>query len=129
MNIVDVALRRIIDSRGNPTVEADIRTEGGFGRAAAPAGASTGTHEAMAWPEGSVSKGIRYTEKEVMPKLVGQSVENQANFDKLLKDIMVGIHSACVEHGSQSDFINYVDGANIGGFIRVADSMIDQGIV
>ena len=87
MNIVDVALRRIIDSRGNPTVEADIRTEGGFGRAAAPAGASTGTHEAIAWPEGSVSKGMRYTEKEVMPKLVGQSVENQANFDKLLKDI------------------------------------------
>ena len=87
MNIVDVALRRIIDSRGNPTVEADIRTEGGFGRAAAPAGASTGTHEAMAWPEGSVSKGMRYTEKEVMPKLIGQSVENQANFDKLLKDM------------------------------------------
>ena len=54
---------------------------------------------------------------------------SREDVDKLLKDIMVGIHSTCVEHGSQSDFINYVDGANIGGFIRVADSMIDQGIV
>ncbi len=54
---------------------------------------------------------------------------SREDVDKLLKDIMIGIHSTCVEHGSQSDFINYVDGANIGGFIRVADSMIDQGIV
>jgi len=54
---------------------------------------------------------------------------SREDVDKLLKDIMVGIHSTCVEHGSQSDFINYVDGANIGGVIRVADSMIDQGIV
>ena len=54
---------------------------------------------------------------------------SREDVDKLLKDIMVGTHSTCVEHGSQSDFINYVDGANIGGFIRVADSMIDQGIV
>jgi len=47
----------------------------------------------------------------------------------LLKDIMKGIHTTCVKHGSKSDFVNYVDGANIGGFVRVADSMIDQGIV
>ena len=39
MNIRDIALRRIIDSRGNPTIEAEIRTKTGFGRAAAPAGA------------------------------------------------------------------------------------------
>ena len=49
--------------------------------------------------------------------------------DNLLKGIMARIHSTCVQHGDKGDFINYVDGANIGGFVRVADSMIDQGIV
>ena len=61
MIIEDVTIRRIIDSRGNPTVEAEIKTNSGFGRAAAPAGASTGTHEAVAWPDDDVSKGIKPT--------------------------------------------------------------------
>ena len=50
--------------------------------------------------------------------------------DMLLKEIMERIHTTCVKYGSEKGgFINYVDGANIGGFVRVADSMIDQGIV
>ena len=49
--------------------------------------------------------------------------------DSLLKGIMARIHATCVQYGNQGDFINYVDGANIGGFVRVANSMIDQGIV
>ncbi len=49
--------------------------------------------------------------------------------DGLLKEIMQRIHTTCVKYGKKDDFINYVDGANIGGFVRVADSMIDQGIV
>ena len=49
--------------------------------------------------------------------------------DNLLKEIMERIHTTCVQYGTQNDFINYVDGANVGGFVRVADSMIDQGIV
>ena len=49
--ITNVTLRRVLDSRGNPTVEADVATEsGGFGRAAAPSGASTGEHEAIELP-------------------------------------------------------------------------------
>ena len=87
MIIKDVAIRRIIDSRGNPTVEAEIKTSKGFGRAAAPAGASTGTHEAVAWPDGKVSKGMEFAEKNVIPKLLGLSTENQNDFDKLLKEI------------------------------------------
>ena len=87
MTIKDVAIRRIIDSRGSPTVEAEITTENGFGRAAAPAGASTGTHEAMAWPEGSVSKGMIFTEKNVIPKLIGLSANKQEEFDQSLKEI------------------------------------------
>jgi len=49
--------------------------------------------------------------------------------DNLLKGIMIRIHTTCVQYGDKGDFVNYVDGANIGGFVRVADSMIDQGIV
>ena len=43
---------------------------------------------------------------------------------------MKDIHATCVKYGTESDgFINYVKGANIGGFIKVADSMLDQGVV
>tara|TARA_B110001454_G_scaffold213086_1_gene230724 strand:- start:1543 stop:2733 length:1191 start_codon:yes stop_codon:yes gene_type:complete len=84
--IEDVAIRRIIDSRGNPTVEAEIRTNSGFGRAAAPAGASTGTHEAVAWPNGDVSKGIQFAEEKLMPGLIGGTVEDQKSFDKILRE-------------------------------------------
>ena len=87
MKIEDIILRRIIDSRGNPTVEAEIKTKNGVGIGAAPAGASTGTHEAMAWPENSVSLGMQRAEKKLMPKLIGISADDQKNFDSTLKEI------------------------------------------
>jgi len=50
--------------------------------------------------------------------------------DQKLHTIMIAIHETCVKYGKQSDgFINYVDGANIGGFVKVADAMLDQGVV
>ena len=50
--------------------------------------------------------------------------------DQRLHKIMKNIHATCVKYGKQPDgFINYVAGANIGGFIKVADSMLDQGVV
>ena len=49
--------------------------------------------------------------------------------DNKLHDIMKSIHNACVTHGKESDFTNYVKGANIAGFIKVADAMLDQGVV
>lgn len=50
--------------------------------------------------------------------------------DAKLKQIMKSIHETCVCYGMQPDgFVNYVDGANIGGFIKVADAMLDQGLV
>jgi glutamate dehydrogenase/leucine dehydrogenase len=49
--------------------------------------------------------------------------------DDRLQLIMKSIHNTCVEHGKEGDFVNYVKGANIGGFIKVADAMLDQGIV
>ena len=49
--------------------------------------------------------------------------------DTKLKTIMNDIHSQCVEHGKEGNFVNYVKGANIAGFLKVADAMLDQGIV
>jgi len=50
--------------------------------------------------------------------------------DSRLKRIMQSIHEACVKHGRENgDFVNYVNGANIAGFIKVADAMLDQGLV
>ncbi len=49
--------------------------------------------------------------------------------DQKLNQIMKNIHAQCIEHGSDGDFVNYVKGANIAGFIKVADAMIDQGVV
>ena len=42
---------------------------------------------------------------------------------------MSNIHEACVSFGKEGDFTNYVKGANIAGFIKVADAMMDQGVV
>ena len=49
--------------------------------------------------------------------------------DSKLKTIMNDIHSQCLKHGKEGDFVNYVKGANIAGFLKVADAMLDQGIV
>lgn len=49
--------------------------------------------------------------------------------DKKLHDIMVAIHEQCVKYGKQGDYIDYVKGANTAGFVKVADAMLDQGVV
>jgi glutamate dehydrogenase/leucine dehydrogenase len=72
---------------------------------------------------GVAVSGIEMSQNSTRMPLMSEEV------DSLLKDIMKRIHSTCVKYGTKDDFINYVDGANVGGFVRVADSMIDQGIV
>jgi len=54
---------------------------------------------------------------------------NRNEVDEKLLGIMKSIHSSCVEHGGENNHTDYVKGANIAGFIKVADAMIDQGIV
>ena len=49
--------------------------------------------------------------------------------DEKLKGIMSSIHDNCVKYGSEGDYVDYVKGANIGGFMKVADAMVAQGIV
>ena len=72
---------------------------------------------------GVAVSGIEMSQNSTRMPLGSEEVDN------LLKGIMTRIHTTCVQYGDKGDFINYVDGANIGGFVRVADSMIDQGIV
>jgi glutamate dehydrogenase (NADP+) len=49
--------------------------------------------------------------------------------DQRLHNIMKSIHAACVQYGTENGYTNYVKGANIAGFVKVADAMIDQGVV
>ena len=42
---------------------------------------------------------------------------------------MKAIHAQCVQYGKEGDFVNYINGANIAGFVKVADAMLDQGVV
>ncbi len=49
--------------------------------------------------------------------------------DERLRGIMTAIHDQCVEYGTAGNFVNYVNGANIAGFVKIADSMLDQGVV
>ena len=53
----------------------------------------------------------------------------RAEVDKRLNEIMKAIHKTCVRYGKDNGYVNYVKGANIGGFVKVADAMIDQGVV
>jgi enolase len=82
--IQDVRLRQVLDSRGNPTVEADVLTEsGGFGRAAAPSGASTGEHEAIELPPGEAIAAAR---EHALARLEGTVYAgNQRDVDAALR--------------------------------------------
>ncbi|ABS56730.1 Phosphopyruvate hydratase [Methanoregula boonei 6A8] len=85
MTIIEaIELRTIIDSRGNPTIEAEITTSGGFGRAAAPSGASTGAAEAKVLPP---QDAIENAVQNLIPALIGMDAADQEGFDDQLRDI------------------------------------------
>ena len=54
---------------------------------------------------------------------------SEAELQQYLKKIMHDIHEKCVTHGTEKEYVNYSKGANIGGFLKVADAMLDQGVV
>ncbi|PSP61383.1 phosphopyruvate hydratase [Halobacteriales archaeon QH_8_67_36] len=82
--ITDIRLRRVLDSRGNATVEADVLTEsGGFGRGKAPSGASTGEYEALELP---AQEAIASAREDALPRLVGEvHAGNQRDVDNALR--------------------------------------------
>jgi enolase len=93
--ITEIRARQILDSGGNPTVEADvILASGAFGRAAVPSGASTGEHEAVELRDGGddflgkgVSRAVANIVTEMAPELLGIDARNQAWIDTLLREI------------------------------------------
>ena len=91
--ILSIRARQILDSRGNPTVEADVELTGGaFGRAAVPSGASTGEHEAVELRDGvktsylgkSVNKAVQNVHKLLAPALIGLDAADQVSVDKTM---------------------------------------------
>jgi len=89
--IVDIHARQILDSRGNPTVEVDVKlADGSFGRAAVPSGASTGVHEAWELRDGNdreflgkgVSKAVENVNDEIGPELIGFDALDQVGLDR-----------------------------------------------
>lgn len=94
--ITAIHAREILDSRGNPTLEADVHLAGGaVGRAAVPSGASTGEHEAVELRDGvktrylgkGVSKAVRNVIDHISPELVGYNALDQITIDKLMLEI------------------------------------------
>lgn len=85
--ITDVGIRRILDSRGNLTVEVDIGTEDGFGRASAPSGASTGKHEVASFSSGGIEADVANFISEVGPSLKGMDAAQQAKIDEQLHNL------------------------------------------
>src|SRR6266511_4072958 len=86
-SIEAVDIRKVLDSRGDATVEVDVLADGRTARAAAPSGASTSTHEAQAFPEGGVDAAIARFREEVEPRLIGLEATAQKEVDRLLVEI------------------------------------------
>ncbi len=94
--ITNLHARQILDSRGTPTIEVDCTlSDGSFGRAAVPSGASTGTHEALELRDGdkkyyggkSVRQAVENVAKAIAPALLGKDVSDQRAIDGLLIDL------------------------------------------
>jgi enolase 1/2/3 len=94
--IVEVVAREILDSRGNPTVEADVLVESGaMGRAAVPSGASTGSREAIELRDGDkqrffgkgVQKAVEHVNTEITEAILGLDVSEQSHIDRVLIEL------------------------------------------
>ena len=92
--IKNIHAREILDSRGNPTVEVDVLTESGFGRASVPSGASTGTNEALELRDKDKryhGKGVKIAvnnvNTEIKKALLGMDVRDQRDIDRLMLEL------------------------------------------
>ena len=90
--IISIKAREVLDSRGNPTVEVDVKTENGVFRAMTPSGASAGSHEALELRDGDKSrylgkgvlKAVENVNKKIAPKLIGLDCCHQETTDRLM---------------------------------------------
>ena len=137
IEILDVFGREILDSRGNPTIEAEVITEGGYiGRASVPSGASTGMYEAAELRDGDtaryggkgVTKAVEHINNEIASALVGSNVLDQRMIDRMLLDLdgtrnksrlganaILGVSLACAKAAANAlglSLYQYVGGCN-----------------
>ena len=137
VEIETVFAREILDSRGNPTLEVDVTlTDGAFGRAAVPSGASTGAHEAVELRDGDktryggkgVQKAVENVNTEISDILWGLEADNQRGIDQVLIELdgtenkgrlganaMLGVSLAAAKASAdsqQTPLYRYVGGAN-----------------
>jgi enolase len=134
--IIDITGREILDSRGNPTVEVDVRLDNGsIGRAAVPSGASTGAHEAMELRDGGrryggkgVEKAVAAVNGEIFDALCGMEAEDQPRLDRIMcaldgtpnkarlgANAILGVSLAIAKAAAESaglPLYRYVGGAN-----------------
>jgi enolase len=85
--IEDVVARKVFNSRGEETIEIDVITTLGFGRASAPAGKSRGKAEVIYYPQGGVDQAVEKVEEIVAPELVGLNADYQEEIDRTLHEI------------------------------------------
>lgn len=85
--IKSIKARKIFNIRGEETIEIDVKTEDGFGRASAPSGASRGKGEVVPYPEGGVNQAIERVKELVEPQLIGIDAQGQERVDLMLHQI------------------------------------------
>ena len=137
IEIVDVVAREILDSRGNPTVEVEVYTDGGaVGRAAVPSGASTGAFEAVELRDGDksrylgkgVEKAVDNVNTEIAEAIIGMNVLDQISIDRTMialdgtpnkgrlgANAILGVSLACAKAAAEElgvSLYNYIGGCN-----------------
>ncbi|WGI17314.1 enolase C-terminal domain-like protein [Methanonatronarchaeum sp. AMET-Sl] len=85
--IKDIRTRKLLNSRGEETIEVEVDLGGVVGRFSSPSGASVGEHEAVALPDGGVEESISLIENEVKPRLLGRDAHEQFEIDSFLREI------------------------------------------
>jgi enolase len=150
--ILDITGREILDSRGNPTVEVDVRLEdGAFGRAAVPSGASTGAHEAVELRDGGKRYGGKGVEQavgavngELFDALAGLDAEDQIKIDRTMialdgtpnkarlgANAILGVSLAVAKAAANSSGLplyRYVGGANANTLPVPMMNVINGGV-
>ncbi|MGC8895427.1 MAG: phosphopyruvate hydratase [Candidatus Bathyarchaeia archaeon] len=85
--IEDIIARKVFNTRGEETIEVDVITTSGFGRASAPAGESRGKAEVIYYPQGGVDQALKKVEEVIAPEIVGLNADFQEEIDRTLHEI------------------------------------------
>jgi enolase len=85
--IEDLIARKVFNNRGEETIEVDVITANGFGRAAAPAGKSRGKNEVVYYPQGGVDAALKKVDEQIAPELAGLNSDFQEEIDTTLHEI------------------------------------------